>query len=537
MVSMSSDIKKHTFSITTPLYYVNDLPHIGSAYPTIAADAMARFQRLQGKSVLFVTGSDEHGQKIERTAEGLGRSPQEHCDLVVEGFKSLWDKLNIRYDRFIRTTDERHAAIVNEFFQRVWDNGDIYLSQQQGWYCVACEEFKEERELLDDHYCAIHPNKQAEWRDEENYFFRLSNYQQKLEQLYQDHPSFILPTTRRNEVLGFVGQGLRDFSISRINLDWGFPVPVNHKHTLYVWFDALLGYITALLDPDSDPTLDNALSQWWPIDIHLIGKDILRFHAVYWPAMLMSAGLSLPDRVFGHGFLVRDGLKIGKSTGNAIDPVPLVDRYGADAVRYYFLKEIEFGRDGMFDEVRFVNILNADLANDLGNLLNRTLKMAQRYCAGSVPNISGEEVPTDNFLKLGGVELGDRAASFYNALAFSSACEAILTLVRMGNKYIDEQAPWTLYKQGKQAEVEQVLYSVLESVRLAAYLLSPIIPTISTQIYQQLGYSADFSDTRLLDVSTTFSSHQTWGILPARQILGEPHPVFQKLELPGEGSP
>ncbi len=266
----SESAKKHTFSITTPLYYVNDLPHIGSAYPTIAADAMARFQRLQGKSVLFVTGSDEHGQKIERTAESLGRSPQEHCDLVVEGFKSLWDKLNIRYDRFIRTTDDRHAAIVNEFFQRVWENDDIYLSQQQGWYCVACEEFKEERELLDDHYCAIHPNKQAEWRDEENYFFRLSNYQQKLEQLYQDHPDFILPTTRRNEVLSFVGQGLRDFSISRINLDWGFPVPVNHKHTLYVWFDALLGYITALLDPGSDPTLDNALSQWWPIDIHLM---------------------------------------------------------------------------------------------------------------------------------------------------------------------------------------------------------------------------------------------------------------------------
>ena len=528
--------EKHTFTITTPLYYVNDLPHIGSAYPTIAADAMARFQRLQGKSVLFVTGSDEHGQKIQRTAESLRRSPQAHCDLIVEGFKSLWDKLNIRYDRFIRTTDDRHAAIVEEFFQRVWESGDIYLSQQQGWYCVACEEFKEERELLDDHYCAIHPNKQAEWRDEENYFFRLSNYQQKLEQLYQDQPDFILPATRRNEVLNFVGQGLRDFSISRRNLDWGFPVPVDPKQTLYVWFDALLGYITALLDPDAEATLDNALSKWWPVNIHLIGKDILRFHAVYWPAMLMSAGLSLPDRVFGHGFLVRDGLKIGKSTGNAIDPVPLVDRYGSDAVRYYFLKEIEFGRDGVFDEVRFVNILNADLANDLGNLLNRTLRMAQKYCGGNVPDISGEEVAADNFLKAVGSELGSKVAQAYGDLAFSIACDAILTSVRMGNKYIDEQAPWALYKQGKQADVEQVLYSVLESVRLAAYLLSPIIPNVSTQIYQQLGYSADFGDTRLMDVSTTFPNHQTWGILSARQVLGEPHPVFQKLELPEEGS-
>ncbi|MCY7321775.1 MAG: methionine--tRNA ligase [Phormidesmis sp. CAN_BIN36] len=526
--------EKQPFAITTPLYYLNDLPHIGSAYPTIAADAMARFQRLQGKSVLFITGSDEHGQKIQRTAESLGRSPQEHCDLIVEGFKSLWDKLNIRYDRFIRTTDDRHAAIVEEFFQRVWESGDIYLSQQQGWYCVACEEFKEERELLDDHYCAIHPNKQAEWRDEENYFFRLSNYQQKLEQLYQDQPDFILPATRRNEVLNFVGQGLRDFSISRRNLDWGFPVPVDPKQTLYVWFDALLGYITALLDPDSEPTLDNALSKWWPIDIHLIGKDILRFHAVYWPAMLMSAGLSLPDRVFGHGFLVRDGLKIGKSTGNAIDPVPLVDRYGADAVRYYFLKEIEFGRDGVFDEVRFVNILNADLANDLGNLLNRTLKMAQKYCGGNVPDISGEEVASDNFLKAVGLELGSKVVQAYSDLAFSNACDAILTSVRMGNKYIDEQAPWALYKQGKQADVEQVLYSVLESVRLAAYLLSPIIPNVSTQIYQQLGYSADFGDTRLIEVSAIFPNHQTWGILPAKQVLGEPHPVFQKLDLPEE---
>lgn len=534
---MSSESTRNLpFAITTPLYYVNDLPHIGSAYPTIAADAIARFQRMRGRPVRFVTGSDEHGQKIQRTAESLGRSPQEHCDQIVKGFQSLWQQLNIRYDRFIRTTDERHAAIVQEFFQRVWENGDIYTNRQQGWYCVSCEEFKEERELLEDHYCAIHPTKQAEWRDEENYFFRLSKYQEKLEKLYAEHPEFIQPEIRRNEVLSFVSQGLRDFSISRVNVDWGFPVPVDSTQTLYVWFDALLGYITALLDPDQEPTLANAISKWYPIDTHIIGKDILRFHAVYWPAMLMSADLPLPNRVFGHGFFIRDGVKIGKSSGNAIDPVALVERYGADALRYYFLKEIEFGRDGAFEETRFVNIVNADIANDLGNLLNRTMGMAHKYCGGWVP-LSGDDIPTDNPLKAVGEGLSDRVFRAYNNLAFSVACDEILMLVRMGNKYIDEQAPWKLYKQGEQAAVEQVLYTILESVRLAAYLLSPIIPQVSTAIYQQLGYSIDFDNANLIDVSSTFSNHETWGILPAKQSLAAPSPVFQKLELPVPSSP
>jgi methionyl-tRNA synthetase len=518
-----------TFAITTPLYYVNALPHIGSAYTTIAADVTARYHRLQKKSVRLITGTDEHGQKIQRTAEEQGVSPQEHCDQVVKGFELLWEKLNIQLDSFIRTTSPRHEAIVREFFQRVWDNDDIYLGQQQGWYCVSCEEFKEERELLEGHRCPIHTNKAAEWRDEQNYFFRLSKYQPQLEQLYADHPEFIQPEIRRNEVLSFVSRGLQDFSISRVNVSWGFPVPSDPNHVLYVWFDALLGYVTALLEPDQEPTLSNALAQWWPINVHLIGKDILRFHAVYWPAMLMSAGLPLPDRVFGHGFLTKDGQKMGKSLGNVVDPYALVDRYGSDAVRYYFLKEIEFGRDGDFSETRFVNILNADLANDLGNLLNRTLKMAYKYCDGKVPAFSLDKPLADEILVSKGKVLGQQAAEAYESLSFSQACEAVLALVRASNKFVDEQAPWSLYKQGHQTAVEHVLYTVLEAVRLAAYLLSPIIPTLSNAVYQQLGFSVDFNSK---EVSTAYSyrEHAQWGVLLSGQQLGEPQPVFQRLE-------
>lgn len=526
----SSDKRKEKFALTTPLYYVNDLPHIGSAYPTIAADVLTRFERLRGKSVLMITGTDEHGQKIQRAAENNGRSPQAYCDEIVPEFVALWQQLNIQYDRFSRTTAPKHEAIVKEFFQRVWDKGDIYQGQQQGWYCVSCEEFKEERELLEGHRCPIHTNKQAEWRDEQNYFFRLSSYQSQLEALYQKQPNFIQPESRRNEVLSFVNQGLQDFSISRVNLDWGFPVPVDKSQTLYVWFDALLGYVTALLDPDSEPTLENALANWWPINLHLIGKDILRFHAVYWPAMLMSAGLPLPGRVFGHGFLTKDGQKMGKTLGNTLDPVALVKKYGADAVRYYFLKEIEFGKDGDFNETRFINIFNADLANDLGNLLNRTLNMVKKYCDHKVPNCSSEEIPRDHPLKAIGLELGQQVAQAYEALNFNQACEAVLTLVRASNKFIADQAPWTLYKQGQQQDVETVLYAVLESVRLAAYLLSPIIPNGASEIYQQLGFATNFNDKTQISNTSPFTTHANWGILSVNQKLGEPRPVFQRLE-------
>lgn len=519
------------FSLTTPLYYVNGVPHIGSAYTTMVADVIARWQRLQGKEVLLVTGTDEHGQKIQRTAEENGVAPQEHCDSIASSFVDLWEKFNIQYDRFSRTTAKKHQAIVQEFFQRVWEKDDIYLAQQQGWYCVACEEFKEKRELSEEGYCPIHTNRKAEWRDEQNYFFRLSRYQRQLEQLYADNPDFIEPESRRNEVLKFVEQGLQDFSISRINVSWGFPIPNDPNHTIYVWFDALLGYITALLEENEEPTLENAVKKWYPFNLHLIGKDILRFHAVYWPAMLISADLPLPKKVFGHGFLTKDGEKMGKSLGNTLDPFILVEKYGSDAIRYYFLKEVELGKDGDFNETRFINILNADLANDLGNLLNRTLGMLNKYCQGNLSTEITKKIPLDNPIKKIGIDLSDRIKIEYNNYRFHQVCEEVLNLVRRCNKYIDETAPWSLYKQGDTEQVEQILYSVLESVRLSALLLAPIIPNISNKIYQQLGFNYDFNDKNLSANTELLGNHLQWGILNINKDLPKPTPIFAKLEL------
>lgn len=522
--------KRRSFTITTPLYYVNVPSPIGSAYTTIATDVVARFQKLIGKGVLLITGTDEHGLGIQQTAQARGRSSQNYADEIADGFGRLWQQLNINYDRFSRTAAPRPEVIVREFFERVWQKGDIYLGHQQGWYCVSCNEFKEERDLLPGNFCTIHTNKAAEWRDEQNYFFRLSAYQAKLEALYTERPEFIQPESRHNEVLSFVQQGLQDFSISRVNLDCGFPIPHNPTHTFDVWFDALLSYVTALLEPDENSGLEAAIAHQWPIDIHLICKDILRFHAVYWPAMLMSAGLPMPRCIWGRGLATKDSQKVGRSLGNTLDPVALVEQYGADAVRYYFLREIEFGKDGDFSEPRFINTLNAELANDLGNLLNRTLRMAIRYCDGRGPNIRSKDIDDSNLLKSKGLLLTKEVKAAYENLQFSQVCETVLSLVRASNKFLDEQAPWSLYKQGHQAETAAVLYVVLESVRLTAYWLSTIIPSISSDIYRQLGIEIDFN--KPPGVAVPIAVEQAhWGWLPPAQPLGTPASVFQRIEL------
>ena len=331
-----------------------------------------------------------------------------------------------------------------------------------------------------------------------------------------------------------MGQGLKDFSISRVNLQWGIPLPKDPKHTIYVWFDALLGYVTALLEPEQKPTLENALDNGWPAQLHLIGKDILRFHAVYWPAMLLSAELPIPNKVFGHGFLTKDGLKMGKSLGNTLDPFALVDKYGADAVRYYFLRSIELGKDGDFNETRFVDVLNKDLAKNLGNLLNRTLGMLKKYCQGNCPPLTKDDYPEDDPLSVVGTKLTQTVNSAYENLQLKQACEAILELANAGNKYIDDRAPWVLFKEGKQAEIERVLYAVLESVRLCAYLLSPIVPNLSNDIYEQLGWEIDFNSLDKDNSAAIFAQHSDWGRLRANQNLNKARPIFTQLELSSE---
>ncbi len=510
------------FIATTPLYYVNAAPHMGSAYPTLAVDALTRYYRLQGAEVSMITGGDEHGEKIATTAEKRGLQPQQHCDELVAEFEQLWQALHIHYDRFIRTTDSRHAQIVKEFFARVWAKGDIYKAAYSGLYCIDCEEFKDPKDLVGDNLCAIH-GKPVVLRQEENYFFALSKYQQALETYFAEHPDFVQPATRCNEVLGWVKDGLRDFSISRAHVQWGIPLPIDPAQTVYVWFDALLGYMTALLEPEDEATLAHVLARGWPADVHVIGKDILRFHAVYWPAMLLSADLPLPKKVFGHGFLTtKDGRKMGKSTGNVLNPYALLERYGLDAVRYYFLRGIEFGKDGDFSEERFVQTVNADLANDLGNLLNRTLGLLTKNCDNIIPE---QAIATDHPLRVFTMTQVATVARAYEDLDFAGACEGTIAIAQLGNRYFNDQAPWSLFKKGERAEAEVVLYSVLELVRLCAILLAPVTPDLSERIYQQLGF-APASYQQLMWQDTA------WGGLPAGQTPRPAEPVFLRLEEP-----
>lgn len=525
--------------ITTPLYYVNAAPHMGSAYPTIAADALSRFYRMAGAEPFFVTGCDEHGEKVAAAAAvKVGNSPctapeiQQFCDGVAGQFEDLWDKLAIRYDRFVRTSSPRHAVVVKQFMERVWANGDIYKSVYEGLYCTGCEEYKDEKDLLEGHVCPSH-QKPCSNRKEENYFFALSKYQEKLQDFLEQNPDFVLPRERRNEVLGWVKSGVRDFSVSRANNPWGIPVPRDDTQTIYVWFDALLGYVTALLEHSDIPDLDTALSRGWPADVHIIGKDILRFHAVYWPAMLMSAGVPLPTKVIGHGFITKDGMKMGKSLGNTLDPVNLVETYGSDAVRYYFLKAVDFGKDGDFSEQRFVEIVNADLANSLGNLVSRSLNLLKKNCGGIVP-ISAFELgladadDEERELRQAAGIASEKAFRYYGNLDFMGASEAVMRISHIANLYIDRVAPWKKFKSDDAAEVEHAkrcIVSVLEGSRIVAAGLSPIVPSVSQKIYEALGLGDEYAQ------GLQWEQAMEWGQLCVGTVLEKPKPVFPRLEV------
>ena len=511
------------YTLTTPLYYVNDRPHLGSTYTTIACDALARYRRLTGEAVTFITGVDEHGQKIQRTAEAKKQSPQDHCDAISDTYRELWKRWGISLDRFVRTTDKRHLRLVEQFYGRVKDSGDVVSGRQTGWYCVGCEEFKDDPSDAVAPECSIH-RKPLEWRDEENLFFRLSRYQAQIEDLV-NREDFIQPTSRRQEVRNFVAQGLRDFSISRVNVSWGLPVPDHQGHTFYVWFDALLGYLTALLDDGGEPDLDRLEACGWPASIHVIGKDILRFHAVYWPAMLMSAGLPVPDQVFGHGFLTREGQKMGKSLGNVLNPETLLERCGTDAVRWYLLRDIQFGDDGDFQQQRFVDLVNNDLANTIGNLLNRTSSMARKWFAEAVPPHTAA-AETDHPLALAAAATVTSVVESMAGLGFKSASEAILQLAISANGHLNDTAPWSRMKQpGQEVEVGDDLYAVLEATRIVGLLLAPLLPDLSNRILAQLGHALN-EDAWLAQLS--------WGGLASGAHLPQPTPVMQRLELEGE---
>ncbi|KAG1681638.1 hypothetical protein FOA52_014147 [Chlamydomonas sp. UWO 241] len=513
------------FTITTPLYYVNAAPHMGSAYPTIAADVVSRYQRLAGRNVHFLTGTDEHGEKIATAAAARGLSPQAHCDAIAEEYKLLWAALDISYDHFVRTTEPKHAELVREVLRHVWDSGDIYKADYEGWYCVGCEEYKDEKEMDDHRNCPTHRTP-CSHRKEGNYFFRLSKYQKEIEELLASE-TFVQPVSRRNELLALTREGLRDFSISRSAVEWGIKFPQDESHTVYVWFDALNGYLSGLAPAGTPPTAEALSSHGWPASTHVIGKDILRFHAVYWPAMLLSAGLPLPQRVFGHGFLTKDGLKMGKSLGNVIDPVALVGAYGPDAVRLYFLKEIAFGQDGDFSEARFRDVVNAALANNIGNMLNRTLALLAKNCGGAIPADMGSALPSDHALVTAAREQVEVARKAYESMAFHDAIEAILLLCSKGNGYIDEVKPWALLKSGTEedkATAALALATVLELLRVAAVALMPVTPRLSKAVHMQLGFTVQ-------QVSALSWADTVWGGLKqGHATTAEPVPVFGRLD-------
>ncbi|MEG1887545.1 MAG: methionine--tRNA ligase, partial [Oscillospiraceae bacterium] len=509
------------FYITTPIYYPSGKLHIGHSYTTVAADTIARYKRMQGYDVMFLTGTDEHGQKIEERAAAAGIGPKEFVDDIVSGIKDMWSLLNISYDKFIRTTDEYHQKTVQSIFEKLYNQGDIYKGTYKGLYCTPCESFWTESQLVDGKCPDC--GREVKAAEEEAYFLRLSKYSDRLIEYYDSHPDFIQPEVRKNEMINnFIKPGLEDLCVSRTSFTWGIPVTFDQKHVVYVWLDALSNYISALGYLNDEP---QKFEEFWPADIHLVGKEIVRFHTIIWPIMLMALDLPLPKKVYGHGWLLLQGGKMSKSKGNVVDPVVLCERYGVDAIRYFLLREIPFGNDGVFSNEALISRINSDLANDLGNLSSRTAAMVEKYFNG-VLCPEKETGEFDNDLISLAISVKEKVEKSLDKLEFSSALTELFRLISRTNKYIDETAPWVLAKdESKKPRLAGVMYNLCESLRIISILISPFLPQTSAAIAESLGNH---------DGAFDWECSGTWGLLPENSIITKSAPLFPRIDMEKE---